>query len=284
VEIEAVKHTQFAALSAVAYDSAKSAAAMADQKAVTTDARASVALGDTCESSQQELQQRKWQRWDLKFDEKLNEKFRRVHLRVEVWENREQGIVAVAFGGTVFTDWSDWKANLRWFLPIGTDEYTAIVKDFGPAFKAEYLRRETLSDGSWLAVAKIVSTGHSLGGGLAQQFAYALPLDRDLPRVTAVYAFDPSPVTGFYSVEKGLREANLQGLYIDRVFERGEVLAGLRSFMSWIYPPTAKNAAIRAVRYQLFFSFSPIRSHSIALLSCHLAIAAAQQRAPVENE
>jgi hypothetical protein len=68
------------------------------------------------------------------------------------------------------------------------------------------------------------------GRWLAQQFAYSLPPDPDVPRLTRVFAFDPSPVTGFYSVPENTRNRNSQGLAIDRIYERGEILALLQFF------------------------------------------------------
>jgi hypothetical protein len=59
-----------------------------------------------------------------------------------------------------------------------------------------------------VGLSTFCATGHSLRGGLAQQLAYAQRSVKDLPRITMVYAFDPSPVTGFYSVDETLREKN----------------------------------------------------------------------------
>jgi hypothetical protein len=53
-----------------------------------------------------------------------------------------------------------------------------------------------------------------------------------VPRVTEVYAFAPSPVTGFFSVARELRDSNKRALTIDRIYERGEILALARSLMS----------------------------------------------------
>jgi hypothetical protein len=63
--------------------------------------------------------------------------------------------------------------------------------------------------------------------------------------VTQVFAFDPSPVTGFYSVEKDIRDYNKENLKIDRIYERGEILAILRSFTNFVYKPSAINPSIR---------------------------------------
>jgi pimeloyl-ACP methyl ester carboxylesterase len=114
----------------------------------------------------------------------------------------------------------------------------------------------------------IYSTGHSLGGGLAQQFAYALPdallqQGQNLPRVIQVYAFDPSPVTGYYSLEKQIRMQNSKGLRTDRIFERGEILAVVRSFLALVRPPSMMNPAVRAVRYSFEGIRDPIYAHNI---------------------
>ena len=203
-------------------------------------------------------------------NDKLREKISISHLRVEVWVNPTSSAVAVAFGGTVFDSGKDWKSNLRWFIPHHDDEYTEIVKAFGPAFVKEFVARKDQAGWEFLQHATIFATGHSLGGGLAQQFAYSLPIDSRVPRVKKVFAFDPSPVTGFYSLDVTTRDNNSQGLAIDRIYERGEILALLRSLENFIYPPSAKAPTIRQIRYNLFYSHNPIAGHSIAELACKL--------------
>jgi hypothetical protein len=203
------------------------------------------------------------------------------HLRVEVWTKNEPPSIAVAFGGTVFTSGKDWKSNLRWFLPKHKDEYSQIVDVFGPAFVAEFCVKNSEIKWPHLKNAAIYSTGHSLGGGLAQQFAYSLPKNSEERRVAQVFAFDPSPVTGFYSVDKALRDMNKAALRIDRIYERGEILAILRSLTSLFVKPSAISPTIRGVRYSLFIPADPIRSHSMLELASKIesAIAAAPVRA-----
>jgi hypothetical protein len=214
-----------------------------------------------------ELGKRGWVKWPDFTDLNLRKKIKKVHLRVEVWEHEHDKKVTVAFGGTVFTNWKDWSANLRWFIPAHDDQYSVIVKTFGDAFVELYKKRTA----DWPQEGiSICSTGHSLGGGLAQQFAYALPIKygvpttQNIPRVTKVYAFDPSPVTGYYSVGRRRRNANSKDLKIDRVYERREILAYLRSIMNFIYPPSAKNPSIRQLRYNLFPTRNPFAGHSIS--------------------
>jgi hypothetical protein len=94
-----------------------------------------------------------------------------------------------------------------------------------------------------------------------------LPLDDGVPRVKAVYAFDPSPVTGYFSVPRALRDENKRNLLIDRVYERGEILALVRSLLNLIYEPPAHDPAIRSVRYSLFYGWNPLADHSIVQLA-----------------
>jgi hypothetical protein len=211
-----------------------------------------------------------WTEWRGFPGDALLEKIKNSHLRVQVWERHEPPAVAVTFGGTVFNNDADWRANLRWFLPGKKhDEYTDVVQTFAPAFCDELKRRSQSMDTVRLTKLALYSTGHSLGGGLAQQFAYSVPLNC-MKRVKQVYAFDPSPVTGFFSVARELRNENKKGLLIDRIYERGEILALLRSLTSLFYKPSTINAAIRGVRYWLFHAWNPIAAHSIDDLAAKL--------------
>jgi hypothetical protein len=252
---EAQKDLEFAWLSQAAYEHA-------------TDGKHDGPVG--CPNADAALQKVGWSRWANFPDADLLEKIKSAHLRVEVWVNSSQRAVAVAFGGTEFTNKKDWKSNLRWFIRHRDDEYTEIVKEFGPAFVKEFVKREDQSERAFLQNATVFAAGHSLGGGLAEEFAYSLPLDANVPRVRKVFAFDPSPVTGFYSVDPTTRNTNKQDLSIDRIYERGEVLALLRSFENFIYRPSASAPIIREVRFNLFYTHNPIAGHSIAQLACKL--------------
>jgi Lipase (class 3) len=214
-----------------------------------------------------------WVRWRDFVDQTTLDKMQASHLRVEVWSRIDPPSIAVAFGGTVFTSGKDWKSNLRWFIPRHQDEYTEIVQVFAPAFVKELTRRLADPTQTHLREATLYSTGHSLGGGLAQQFAYSLPQDPEVPRVTKVFAFDPSPVTGFFSVNQLLRDLNRIGLRIDRIYERGEILAFVRLLTSVFIPPSASDPSIRQVRYSLFYPSAPIRGHSILELATKLETA-----------
>jgi len=210
-----------------------------------------------------------WKQWDNFPDESVLKQDAKTHLRVQVWERAEPAAIAVTFGGTVFNNRADWRANFRWFIPGKRDEYTDVVQRFAPAFRDELNRLSRTMDPRQLAQVDLYSTGHSLGGGLAQQFAYSLP-DDCVKRVKKVYAFDPSPVTGFYSVDEKLRDLNKKGLLIDRIYERGEVLALLRSLTSLFNKPSSRNAEIRGIRYNVFRAWNPIAAHSIVELAAKI--------------
>lgn len=250
VEEEARKDVDFALLSQAAYQ--------------RTQGRKSDECAERLDADKILQETLHWHRWDNFPGSDLLARIAASHLRVEVWQNDERGAVAVAFGGTVFENRADWRANLRWFFPTRDDEYTQVVKAFGPEFVGEFVRLQQL--GKLSDNVKLFSTGHSLGGGLAQQFAYSLPTNNSVPRVKWVYAFDPSPVTGFYSVDSETRESNSRGMYIERIYQRGEILAALRSLTNFVYTPSAKNPIIRQVRYNLI-SRSPISGHSITDLA-----------------
>ncbi|KND57338.1 hypothetical protein BVER_02720c [Candidatus Burkholderia verschuerenii] len=166
---------------------------------------------------------------------------REVHLRAEVWSNQASGEVVVAFGGTAASSLDDWKANLRWFLrpfnPI--DEYSVLTDTFVPTFIAEYQRRAAEPQWAWLKEAHVIATGHSLGGGLAQRFAYSLSAKSGVPEVRVVYAFDTSPVSGKRSVPGSVEQA--KGLTIYRIYNRGESLASVRSILRLENPGDERN-------------------------------------------
>jgi hypothetical protein len=163
---EARKDLDFARLSQSAYEKMK-----ADKsRQVST-----VSAVDTA------LRGEGWVPWPNFPDDGLQQEIANSHLRVQVWTNPSRRAVAVAFGGTILESGKDWRSNFRWFIPHHEDEYTEIVRRFAPAFAAEFLKRKEQPEWAFLQHAPIYATGHSLGGGLAQQFAYSLPKNqRDL--------------------------------------------------------------------------------------------------------
>ena len=183
---------------------------------------------------------------------------RRTGLYYEVWEEAEW--TAIVYRGTEFFS-RDWWSNLRWFtrfLPVGLDQYNIVRRDVGAVVARARARRPA---------ARLVTVGHSLGGGLAQQAAYAHP-DIDL-----VAAFDSSPVTGFHSVEKADRDVNRRGILIDRAYESGEILAFLRGFLRHFVPLSTADPLVTELRFN-FRGFGFITQHSMVQLAFDLRHAA----------
>jgi hypothetical protein len=261
----AVEDWEFAWLAASAYGKTRAAA---KRRALTADAEEHV-------NPETPLRAAGWERWDGFPSDGLHRKIEQTHLRVEVWQKRREDdtlVVTITFGGTVFNNDMDWRANLRWFFPGGRrDQYTDVVRTLAPAFVDEFIKRMA---GRAVSTIELISTGHSLGGGLAQQFAYAHCLNDRVPRVTKVYAFDPSPVTGFFSVKRSVRDMNRKALKIDRIYERGEILAIVRSITSVLWKPSKTAPQIRGTRYFLFFAWNPIAGHSMIRMAVRMSAAA----------
>lgn len=217
-----------------------------------------------------------WERWPGFPDTPLNEQAQSKGFHAEVWEKigSSPPLVVVAFRGTE-ASWLDWQSNLRWilrFVPFYTtknDQYGFIANVFSSKF-LEALKKKNIGSS-----VNLIAVGHSLGGGLAQHFAYSLPEGINssgtvFSRVSKVYAFDPSPVTGWFSVDGTVRESNVKDLKIDRIFEHGEALAYIRLLLSYVNPPSLISPAMQEVRYNFVPSLNPFSSHSMTYLACSL--------------
>jgi pimeloyl-ACP methyl ester carboxylesterase len=176
-------------------------------------------------------------------------------LGVQIWARK--GAVCpeavIAFRGTVGGDKGDWESNFHWILrafPV-YDQYDQ-VRDHISDFIGHIERDSCYRKGA----TEIIAVGHSLGGGLAQLAAYS---DQ---RVRRVCAFDPSMVTGFYSVNPPNRDRNVEGLGIERVYELGEVLAYGRLIMLRSIPLSPCNPRVVSVRFRVFQG-APIALHSL---------------------
>jgi pimeloyl-ACP methyl ester carboxylesterase len=176
-------------------------------------------------------------------------------LGVQIWARRGARCpeAVIAFRGTVGGDKGDWESNFHWILrafPI-YDQYEQ-VRDHVGDFIAHIERDHCYRKGA----TEIIAVGHSLGGGLAQLAAYSDS------RIRRVYAFDPSMVTGFYSVNPPNRDRNVYGLRIERVYEFGEVLAYPRLIMLHYIPLSPCNPRVVSVRFRVFQG-APIALHSL---------------------
>ena len=163
----------------------------------------------------------------------------------------------IAFRGTVGGNAGDWISNFHWVaraLP-GYDQYDQVrdavvdwvnyIKDL-PCYRPHQ--------------TAIVTLGHSLGGGLAQMAAYANG------SVERVYAFDPSPVTGFYSGGLDRRDENVRGLKTERIYEHGEILAFGRWLMHEFVPLSACNPRIVTERFYVLEG-GPLDQHGMIPLT-----------------
>jgi hypothetical protein len=169
--------------------------------------------------------------------------------------------VSIAFRGTVGGG-ADWSSNF--------DRFGSPLDDY-----YHQLRRNI--DGIISAITKldcykragrpqIVSTGHSLGGGLAQLAALANKPNG--PRIAKVFAFDPSPVTGAHLVAQPLLNQNSAGLTVDRVYEAGEILAIARGAIEEY--PSAKSACnplVRTVKVAAASGGNAVQLHAMTLLA-----------------
>lgn len=234
-----------------------------------------------------------WIRWENFPSADLNSVMRKKGLFLLVLERtappRE---IAVVFEGTNFTELPDWEANLRWFLrfiPGFKDQYTLTAREVSNEFFHRVRSQpekyqvsesdETLRSASGDEI-KIVSTGHSLGGGLAQHFAYTFKQsskESTGPKVSEVFAFDPSPVTGWFSAEDPPRSHNAKGLVINRIFEHGEILAYVRLLTSRL-AVSEQDPAIWEYRYNFDPKANILRNHSMRSLACGLANAASEAK------
>jgi hypothetical protein len=182
---------------------------------------------------------------------------RGVHLRAEVWSSEKEGKIIAAFGGTAATSLQDWKANLRWLLARSHDQYQVLTDTFVPAFVGAYKKRSNDPGGEWMRTAQVIAAGHSLGGGLAQRFAYSLTSHDGVPAVKEVYAFDPSPVSGKREIPEWKHQA--QGLTIYRIYNRGEILASLRSLSMFVEsPPESQGQRWIDIRYRYGWSWKTV--------------------------
>jgi hypothetical protein len=196
-------------------------------------------------------------RWHLKFYKGLSYS---VYIKTTPSAEGEH-LVAIAFTGT--NQGRDFWSNAHWitrWIPFTLDQYDA-VRIAAPELSAA-IRASKASSGKRI---KIVTTGHSLGGGLAQQMAYAAD------GITTVYAFDSTSVTGYFDVPKPQSTKRATGMRIYRIHERGEILAYMRLAMRNIFPVRDHDPQIVEARYNFEnLQRDFVSLHSIEQLACNL--------------
>jgi len=165
-----------------------------------------------------------------------------VGLFYRVWnkEAEDHLQVVVAIRGTWET--KDWfYGNLHWFTgPLQIeDQYSSIQKNMEKVFSHFSKSNKPI---------RFFTTGHSLGGGLAQHALYSFPT-----KIIQAIAFDPSSVTGFLEqpsenqvVACECDSSDLNGeARIYRIYDAYEILSNLRIFHKIFFPPERHVQEIR---------------------------------------
>jgi len=145
----------------------------------------------------------------------------------------------------------DWRANVSALLSLEASQYS-LAQSTLPALIAGLKAKNP--------EIQIYTTGHSLGGGLAQQAIYAA---KDIKRA---YTFDPSPVTNWSKLRLD-DKLQQRDPVIYRAYHRKEALGYLRAI-------TSRLNARRFGRSDYEFHFQEsdaIESHNMAILACHFA-------------
>jgi hypothetical protein len=174
-------------------------------------------------------------------------------LQYMVWRRRDCSEAVIAFRGSDAGDVGDWLTNFRWFrFKSVFDQYDQV--------QAEVPKIIARLQASGCRPSTIVTTGHSLGGGLAQHVSYAGGVDY-------VYAFDPSPVTALFGVPFPKRMRSVERLGIDRVYERGEVLSLPRYLASGLYATQQCQPRVRIVRFATIDAAGLTERHRITKLT-----------------
>jgi hypothetical protein len=135
--------------------------------------------------------------------------------------------VLVAFRGTEFESISDWYSNLSWFtqlLPL-RNQYDVAREVFGEI-------RSKAKEKQGAKKATFITTGHSLGGGLAEHIAHAFPC-------TSAVVFDSSFVVNRYRLAQPYDDAQ-----VVHIFDKDDEL----TFVRRLFSPDAETPTYRRFR------------------------------------
>jgi pimeloyl-ACP methyl ester carboxylesterase len=138
--------------------------------------------------------------------------------------------VSIAFRGTFFKE--DWYSDLRSVRQDSKmdDQYVQLSRNLDTILHhIRQLECYKRAGGN----VRIVSVGHSLGGGLAQFAALAQPPSHDR-RITKVFAFNPSPEAGIDLIDKTTLRRNRIGLSIDIIRQKGDGLGRVDATLQWL--------------------------------------------------
>jgi hypothetical protein len=174
--------------------------------------------------------------------------------------------VSIAFrGSTPLT--ADWISNLDPVSGYVADDYYRQLRRNIDAI----IRKITTLNCYRRAKTQIVSVGHSLGAGLAQFSALANNPSR--PRITKVFAFDPSPVTGDSYLDAGVRAQNAN-VEVDLIYQNGEALQRLRSVpqrvRALLRRPEPARPCVRTVVFDVFLPAGAVALHNMPGLAREL--------------
>lgn len=192
-----------------------------------------------------------------------------IGLFFRVWRRSNKGRddVVIAFRGTSnFPE--DWTyANLWWVTRFfkSDNQYSRASK-----LLESVVLPQLISDANSEAkqAPRIVVTGHSLGGGLAQRALYDSP-----SHIEQAVVFDPSAVTGYVESKHGKEvlcacnsELGTEAKII-RVYESGEILTRLRIWHKIFLPSETQ---VQEVRLAFYGGTNSVKAHSIRLLAFRL--------------
>lgn len=167
--------------------------------------------------------------------------------------------LVIAFRGT--DTLVDWKSNLHWVNRHfgGDDAYKVLHR------KTDDIIYRMLNHAAVRATRgtpELYSTGHSLGGGLAQFIAMG---DE---RFRGAIVFNSTPVTGYKTLISNTRLNCAVGII--RVYETGEALSYIRGIIRKGFYPLSEN--IDEVAFNLVHSWgNPLKNHKLDALSKKLA-------------
>lgn len=188
----------------------------------------------------------------------------RFGLMYRVWHSPDRNELVIAFRGT--SDARDWWYGNLWPLSRGLTEKTQYSE------VQRHVRNvlDKVKATPNLSGAKVIVTGHSLGGGLAQHALYSYPKE-----IHQAVVFDPSIITGYTAIDGAERVALCNcsrdlgaEAPIIRVYESNEILSNLRIFHKIFYPA---HLHIQEVRFNYDSSTFGTHSHNMARLATALA-------------
>lgn len=186
-------------------------------------------------------------------------------LQYRAWINEsvKPAVLCIAFRGTEFKSPQDWRTNFRWIVRpfAGRDQYDLIEPKLRPFLCGTYRSRLLRGD------LVVVTTGHSLGGGLAQNCLYHFS-----PQVSQCYAFDPSPVTAKKSISSEViaryqNKIPINGFpdaLILRIHQKGEILSYARNTLHVI---TGYSNQIDKIRFDVFDGATAVNLHNMSKLA-----------------